>query len=146
MTRSDDEKISSRALWCLLVRSKKEEATLFVLVCPPAWARAWLDGCCRPRPWTRRSSVESFSILINSQSTPWLVSFGAARPPSYHLLIFCPRTDHQQVETTFPLIDSDPHFKRVVSYMRPSDYAAWGGATVAFPSALYLMGASIARS
>ncbi|PWN26673.1 hypothetical protein BDZ90DRAFT_253314 [Jaminaea rosea] len=46
---------------------------------------------------------------------------------------------HQQVETEFPLIDSDPHFKRVISYMRPSDYVAWGSATVGFPSALYLM-------
>lgn len=52
-------------------------------------------------------------------------------------------TAHQQVETEFPLIDSDPHFKRVISYMRPSDYVAWGSATVGFPSALYLMGAYV---
>ncbi|PMD13004.1 NADH-ubiquinone oxidoreductase-like protein 21 kDa subunit [Hyaloscypha hepaticicola] len=28
------------------------------------------------------------------------------------------------VPSEYPLIDSDPHFKRVVSYARPSDYAA----------------------
>jgi len=41
------------------------------------------------------------------------------------------------VETPYPLIDADPHFPRVVRYMRPSDYAVWAGATAAFPSALY---------
>ncbi|CAO1625673.1 unnamed protein product [Parajaminaea phylloscopi] len=45
----------------------------------------------------------------------------------------------QQLNTEFPLIDADPHFKRVVSYFRPSDYVAWASATAAFPSALYLM-------
>lgn len=33
----------------------------------------------------------------------------------------------------------DPHFRRVVSYMRPSDYVYWASATAAFPSTLYLM-------
>jgi len=44
------------------------------------------------------------------------------------------------VETPYPLIDSDPHASRVVRYFRPSDYAAWAGATAAFPSALYFWG------
>jgi hypothetical protein len=44
------------------------------------------------------------------------------------------------VETPYPLIDADPHFNRVVRYMRPSDYAVWAGATAAFPSALYFWG------
>ncbi|EIW68295.1 hypothetical protein TREMEDRAFT_74231 [Tremella mesenterica DSM 1558] len=38
----------------------------------------------------------------------------------------------------YPLIDADPHARRVVRYMRPSDYAVWAGATVAGPAALYL--------
>jgi hypothetical protein len=46
----------------------------------------------------------------------------------------------QQLQTPHKQIDADPHFKRVVSYFRPSDYVFWGGATAAFPSSLYLMG------
>jgi NADH-ubiquinone oxidoreductase complex I, 21 kDa subunit len=61
----------------------------------------------------------------------------------------CPSSHRQKqmpdkvVETPYPLIDADPHFTRVVRYMRPSDYAVWAGATAAFPSALYLWGKSI---
>ena len=44
------------------------------------------------------------------------------------------------VESPYPLIDADPHFSRVLRYMRPSDYAVWAGATAAFPSALYFWG------
>ena len=50
--------------------------------------------------------------------------------------------DNVVVESPYPLIDADPHFSRVVRYMRPSDYAVWGGATAAFPSALYFWGNS----
>ncbi|PWN48651.1 hypothetical protein IE53DRAFT_333322 [Violaceomyces palustris] len=45
----------------------------------------------------------------------------------------------KQVETPYPLIDADPHFRRVVSNFRRSDYATWAGATAAFPGAIYLM-------
>ncbi|KZV72226.1 hypothetical protein PENSPDRAFT_675021 [Peniophora sp. CONT] len=38
----------------------------------------------------------------------------------------------------YPLIDSDPHFFRVVRYMRLSDYATWGLTAAAAPGALYL--------
>ncbi|KAF8159597.1 NADH-ubiquinone oxidoreductase complex I, 21 kDa subunit-domain-containing protein [Crassisporium funariophilum] len=41
------------------------------------------------------------------------------------------------VETSYPLIDADPHASRVIRYFRPSDYVAWAGATAAFPAALY---------
>ena len=44
------------------------------------------------------------------------------------------------VESPYPLVDADPHFSRVMRYMRPSDYAVWAGATAAFPSALYFWG------
>src|SRR5258707_10594430 len=44
------------------------------------------------------------------------------------------------VESPYPLIDADPHFSRVVRYMRPSDYTVWAGATAAFPSAIYFWG------
>lgn len=40
------------------------------------------------------------------------------------------------LNTPYPLIDADPHVKRVLSYMRPVDYAVWGGATFAAPAAL----------
>lgn len=40
------------------------------------------------------------------------------------------------LNTEYPLIDADPHVKRVLSYMRPSDYAVWGTATIAAPAAL----------
>ena len=44
------------------------------------------------------------------------------------------------VSTPYKLIDADPHASRVISYMRTSDYAVWGGATAAAPTALYLWG------
>ena len=42
----------------------------------------------------------------------------------------------------YPLIDADPHFFRVVRYMRLSDYAVWGATAVAAPGALFLWSAS----
>ncbi|KAI0028552.1 NADH-ubiquinone oxidoreductase complex I, 21 kDa subunit-domain-containing protein [Vararia minispora EC-137] len=39
----------------------------------------------------------------------------------------------------FPLIDSDPHFSRVLRYMRLSDYAVWGGTTIVSPAFLYAL-------
>jgi len=45
----------------------------------------------------------------------------------------------KETETPYPLIDADPHFGRVVRYMRPSDYAMWAGAAAAGPGALYFM-------
>ena len=47
-----------------------------------------------------------------------------------------------QTHRDYPLIDSDPHFARVVRYFRPSDYATWAIATAAGPGAIYLFGAS----
>ncbi|RQM07117.1 hypothetical protein DH86_00003465 [Scytalidium sp. 3C] len=44
----------------------------------------------------------------------------------------------KRVATEYPLIDSDPHFKRVVGYARTSDYLA-GGATAAAGPALMLL-------
>ncbi|KAI1080114.1 NADH-ubiquinone oxidoreductase 21 kDa subunit [Whalleya microplaca] len=43
------------------------------------------------------------------------------------------------VKTDYPLIDNDPHFKRVVGYARPSDYIHGGVAFAAGPSLLYAM-------
>ncbi|KAG0222088.1 hypothetical protein BGW42_003992 [Actinomortierella wolfii] len=45
----------------------------------------------------------------------------------------------QNVKTEYPLIDADPHFTRVVSYMRGSDIAAWGALTAAAPATLLAM-------
>ena len=51
-----------------------------------------------------------------------------------------PIMPNKVVETPYPLIDADPHASRVIRYFRLSDYAAWAGATVAFPAALYAWG------
>ncbi|CAH7687466.1 NADH-ubiquinone oxidoreductase complex I, 21 kDa subunit-domain-containing protein [Phakopsora pachyrhizi] len=37
----------------------------------------------------------------------------------------------------FPLLDTDPHFKRVIRYMRFSDLATWLGFTAGTPALLY---------
>ncbi|KAF9930862.1 hypothetical protein FBU30_011151 [Linnemannia zychae] len=42
----------------------------------------------------------------------------------------------QYIRTEHPVIDSDPHFTRVIRYMRGSDLVAWGGLTAATPAAL----------
>ncbi|CAJ2503670.1 Uu.00g110640.m01.CDS01 [Anthostomella pinea] len=39
----------------------------------------------------------------------------------------------------FPLIDNDPHFKRVMRYARPSDYAHGVAAAAGGPTLLFLM-------
>lgn len=41
--------------------------------------------------------------------------------------------------TPFPVLDTDPHFRRVVSYFRPSDYLAWAAGTAGFPLGLYVL-------
>ena len=45
----------------------------------------------------------------------------------------------------FPLIDADPHAKRVISYMRGSDYALWAAGTAAGPGAIYAFGTLLRR-
>ncbi|CAH0014852.1 unnamed protein product [Clonostachys rhizophaga] len=40
------------------------------------------------------------------------------------------------IQTKYPLIDNDPHFKRVVGYARTSDYVAGGAAAAFAPVAL----------
>merc|ERR1711990_398952 len=42
----------------------------------------------------------------------------------------------QNYGTPYPTIDTDPHFKRVISYFRPSDYATWAAGTAIFPAVL----------
>ncbi|KAK5680164.1 hypothetical protein LTS10_007091 [Elasticomyces elasticus] len=42
------------------------------------------------------------------------------------------------LHTDYPLIDSDPHFRRVIAYARPSDYLA-GTIFAAFPPAAMLL-------
>ncbi|KAI1314389.1 hypothetical protein EDD11_002215 [Mortierella claussenii] len=42
----------------------------------------------------------------------------------------------QYIRTEHPVIDSDPHFTRVMRYMRGSDYVSWGGLTVGAPAVL----------
>ncbi|KAJ3484096.1 hypothetical protein NLG97_g7145 [Lecanicillium saksenae] len=43
------------------------------------------------------------------------------------------------VQTDYPLIDNDPHFKRVVGYARKEDYIAGGLAAAFAPAALYTL-------
>ncbi|KAH8816826.1 NADH-ubiquinone oxidoreductase complex I, 21 kDa subunit-domain-containing protein [Xylogone sp. PMI_703] len=51
----------------------------------------------------------------------------------------------KRVQTDYPLIDSDPHFKRVVGYARSSDYAV-GAATAAAGPGLMMLWERIAPS
>ncbi|EOD46277.1 putative nadh-ubiquinone oxidoreductase 21 kda protein [Neofusicoccum parvum UCRNP2] len=51
----------------------------------------------------------------------------------------------KQLNADYPLIDSDPHFKRVVAYARPSDYAT-GAATAAGGPALLALWERVAPS
>ncbi|KAK4674592.1 hypothetical protein QC763_122030 [Podospora pseudopauciseta] len=48
-------------------------------------------------------------------------------------------TISKQIKTEYPLIDNDPHFKRVIRYARPSDYVHGIVAAAAGPSLLYAM-------
>ncbi|KAH7018233.1 NADH-ubiquinone oxidoreductase 21 kDa subunit [Microdochium trichocladiopsis] len=43
------------------------------------------------------------------------------------------------LRTEYPLIDNDPHFKRVIAYARPSDYVHGAVAAAAGPGALWTM-------
>jgi len=45
----------------------------------------------------------------------------------------------KKVNHPYPLIDSDPHFFRVIKYFRASDYATFALATAAGPGAFLLM-------
>jgi len=49
-----------------------------------------------------------------------------------------PYVPAQKVESEYPLIDSDPHFKRVIAYARPSDYALGVGTAAAGPGLMLL--------
>ncbi|KAI8371689.1 NADH-ubiquinone oxidoreductase complex I, 21 kDa subunit-domain-containing protein [Radiomyces spectabilis] len=42
----------------------------------------------------------------------------------------------KEFNTPYPVIDTDPHFGRVVRYFRTSDYATWAGLTAAGPAIL----------
>jgi len=43
----------------------------------------------------------------------------------------------KEITTPYPLVDADPHFSRVVRYMRPSDAACIVGGTSLAPALLY---------
>ncbi|CAB4406805.1 unnamed protein product [Rhizophagus irregularis] len=45
----------------------------------------------------------------------------------------------QSSQTNYPVIDIDPHFKRVVRYFRPSDYVVWAGVTASGPAFMLMM-------
>lgn len=49
-----------------------------------------------------------------------------------------PYVPAKQLDSKYPLIDSDPHFKRVVGYARKSDYAAGAATAVAGPGLMVL--------
>ncbi|ORY67590.1 NADH-ubiquinone oxidoreductase 21 kDa subunit [Pseudomassariella vexata] len=48
-------------------------------------------------------------------------------------------TPSKVLRTEYPLIDNDPHFKRVIGYARPSDYAHGIVAGLGGPGLLYAM-------
>ncbi|KAJ5806958.1 hypothetical protein N7474_010550 [Penicillium riverlandense] len=45
----------------------------------------------------------------------------------------------KRANTDYPLIDSDPHLRRVFGYARPSDYAVAGGMASVSPIAFWVM-------
>ncbi|KAJ5096254.1 hypothetical protein NUU61_005610 [Penicillium alfredii] len=45
----------------------------------------------------------------------------------------------KRANTDYPLIDSDPHLRRVFGYARPSDYAAAGGMAAVSPISFWIM-------
>ncbi|KXL47415.1 hypothetical protein M433DRAFT_77042 [Acidomyces richmondensis BFW] len=50
-----------------------------------------------------------------------------------------PYVPARQLNTDYPLIDSDPHFKRVISYARPSDYVAGAVCSAFIPGGMILL-------
>lgn len=44
----------------------------------------------------------------------------------------------KQLNTDYPVIDTDPHFWRVIRYARPSDYAVGAGTAAAGPALFWL--------
>nr|XP_019011764.1 uncharacterized protein I206_03870 [Kwoniella pini CBS 10737]OCF50545.1 hypothetical protein I206_03870 [Kwoniella pini CBS 10737] len=44
----------------------------------------------------------------------------------------------KETPAAFPVIDTDPHFTRVIRYMRPSDYLTWAGSTAIGPGLFWL--------
>ena len=71
----------------------------------------------------------------------WQSEFGVTASVTHiQLYTVSAMTPQKVVSTPYKLIDADPHAFRVVSYMRPTDYAVWGGATAAAPAAMYLWG------
>lgn len=71
---------------------------------------------------------------------PWDACSSSPPTPLYNSSETMPE---KVVETPYSLIDSDPHFSRVMRYMRPSDYVWWGALTAAFPGLLVGWRASI---
>jgi hypothetical protein len=47
---------------------------------------------------------------------------------------------NKEINTPYPLIDADPHFGRVVRYMRPTDLGLWAAMTAAVPGVLHAWG------
>jgi hypothetical protein len=78
-------------------------------------------------------------------------AFSSGQALSLTYVTRCHRKDHalhcqmpqKVVNAPYPLIDADPHFTRVVRYMRPSDYTTWVGATALGPTIFYLWGMRI---
>ncbi|GAA5832515.1 hypothetical protein JCM11251_001355 [Rhodosporidiobolus azoricus] len=49
------------------------------------------------------------------------------------------RQDRNDLSQQYPVIDSDPHFNRVISYFRPSDYGVWAASAAVAPGIIYGM-------
>jgi hypothetical protein len=62
--------------------------------------------------------------------------------PPYTFPLTMPVPAGSTSQPEYPLIDSDPHFSRVMRYMRPADLAIWTSATVAFPTLMAMWGES----
>jgi len=107
-----------------------------------AGQRSCFGDVCEEEGGGQGRGIRTGHAVAKAQIRIFPTLFFSHVPPAtcnIHNYILPPMPD-KVVQSPYPLIDADPHFSRVVRYMRPSDYAVWAGATAAFPSALYFWG------
>ncbi|TLD37198.1 NADH:ubiquinone reductase (H(+)-translocating) [Venturia nashicola] len=84
--------------------------------------------------WAHRKAVGYNAAKEDMSPTPDQL-MGTKAPEEYHRLV----VPSKLPDSEYPLIDNDPHFKRVVGYMRPSDALVGAGMAALTPFSLALM-------
>ncbi|KAK1758131.1 NADH-ubiquinone oxidoreductase complex I, 21 kDa subunit-domain-containing protein [Echria macrotheca] len=100
--------------------------------------RGTCSSCLRHTSF-RASTVSLTSIRTRSPKVS-RIARQQCRPPAAKMSN--PQTyqfPSKTIQTDYPLIDNDPHFKRVIRYARPSDYVHGTVAAAAGPGLFYLM-------